>query len=241
MRRGRRRAARRDGRHDRARTTTDATGLYLFDRLNPGNYKVCFDAEHDPAGLRVHDKDAPRLDARQRLRRRRRRLHRHHGLAAGPARSGLGRRHLEDARPPPSGGGSSGAVSGKPKLALKKTGKPATVRAGERVHYTLDGLEHRQGDGEGRRGLRHAARRRDRHLDRRRQALGRRGVLDGGQPRQGREEAVRAHGEGRPHAARASSRTTPWRPPSNAPSAQAASSTNVTFPKDRHGVAGVTG
>ena len=27
----------------------------------------------------------------------------------------------------------------------------------------------------------------------------------------------------------------------NAPSAKAASSTNVTFPKDRHGVAGVTG
>ena len=78
-------------------TVTDANGLYLFDRLNPGTYHVCFDVAHDPRRLRADDAERERLDAGQRLGRRQRRLRRQHGARAGPARPRLGRRHLEDA------------------------------------------------------------------------------------------------------------------------------------------------
>jgi uncharacterized repeat protein (TIGR01451 family) len=37
----------------------------------------------------------------------------------------------------PSAGGSSGALSGQPRLSLKKTGTPSSVRAGDAMRYTL--------------------------------------------------------------------------------------------------------
>ena len=106
-------------------TTTDANGLYLFDRLNAGTYKRLLRRRDDPVRLRPHDEERPGLDARERLRRRRqtaaptRRCSRRvSATSTGTPASGRRR-----PRRPPAGG-SSGAVSGKPKLALKKIGKP---------------------------------------------------------------------------------------------------------------------
>ena len=88
-------------------TTTDANGLYLFDRLAGGRLPGLLRARHDPAGLRAHGQGRSRLDARERLRRRRRRLRRHHDAGPGPARPRLGRGHLEDPRSAPPSGGST--------------------------------------------------------------------------------------------------------------------------------------
>ena len=74
-------------------------------------------------------------------------------------------------------------------------------RRGDPLHARRH--ERRQGDRARREGLRHAARRPDGDLDRRRQALGRPGLLDGRRARQGQAPAVHAAREGRPDAARA--------------------------------------
>jgi uncharacterized repeat protein (TIGR01451 family) len=117
-------------------TTTDAKGFYLFDRLPPGTYRVCWMLGTLPPGYNVTTKDAPGST-------------RANGSDAGAdgctdlISLAPGQRDLDwdagiwKAPAPPSGGGSSGAVSGKPKLALKKTGKPAVVPAGSAVGYTL--------------------------------------------------------------------------------------------------------
>ena len=124
-----------------ATTTTDANGLYLFDRLDAGTYHVCFLLPTIPAGYMLTIKDAPAIDAGQRLRRRHGRLCRLDDARPRPARSRLGRGDLA---------GTAGAPvrpadlrrlvhqpSGKPKLQLTKVGRPGTVRAGGRVNYTL--------------------------------------------------------------------------------------------------------
>jgi uncharacterized repeat protein (TIGR01451 family) len=118
-----------------ARTGTDANGAYLFDRLPAGTYTVCFDVATIPAGYSITTENAPgstRAD----------------GSDAGTDGCAVstvlapGQRDLDwDAgiwKPsaPPSGG-SSGSTSGTPRLTLKKIGKPASVRAGGAIHYTL--------------------------------------------------------------------------------------------------------
>ena len=83
-----------------ATTTTDASGLYLFDRLNPGNYKVCFVPTTIPPGYVFTTKDAPGSTRANGSDAERDGCTDTISLAAGPARSGLGRRHLEDAASP---------------------------------------------------------------------------------------------------------------------------------------------
>ena len=226
-------------------TVTDASGLYLFDRLPAGTYSVCFEVGDAPVGLRAHHEGRARLDARQRLRRGRQRLHRQHDARRRASATWIGtpasgRRRLR--LPAASGRRLHAAPSpGKPKLALTKLGKPATVQAGENVRYTLVvknvGKAHRAQ----REGLRHAPGRRHGHLDRRRQALGRRGLLDGGHARQGQaasssRSTVKVDLTTRKRITNKAVATA-----SDAPSARAASSTNITLPKPRSGVAGVTG
>ena len=115
---------------------TDANGLYLFDRLPAGHLQRLLRGRHDPARLQPHDQGRDRLDARQRLRRGRRRLRRQHGAGARPARSGLGRRHLEDAAPP-SGGGSSTARSGQAEAGAEEDRQARDGARRRGVHYTL--------------------------------------------------------------------------------------------------------
>ncbi|HET6173830.1 MAG TPA: SdrD B-like domain-containing protein [Gaiellales bacterium] len=116
-------------------TVTDANGLYIFDRLPPGTYNVCFEVGTIPSGFSLTTKDASGST-------------RANGSDAGSDGCAVstvlapGQRDLDwDAgiwkAPPPSGGGTGPASPGKPKLSLKKAGKPATVRAGESIHYTL--------------------------------------------------------------------------------------------------------
>jgi len=122
-------------------TTTDANGLYLFDRLDAGTYHDCFLVPTIPAGYVLTIKDAPGST-------------RANGSDAGTDGCAVsttlapGQRDLDwdagiwQAPPapppaPPTSGGSSSGVSGKPKLQLTKVGRPGTVRAGELVNYTL--------------------------------------------------------------------------------------------------------
>src|SRR6185295_16371752 len=119
-----------------AHAVTDANGLYLFDRLPPGTYNVCFEVGTIPSGFGLTTKDAPGST-------------RANGSDAGADGCAIstvlapGQRDLDwDAgiwKAPASGGGSgpSTPAKGNPKLTLKKVGKPATVRAGEAIHYTL--------------------------------------------------------------------------------------------------------
>ena len=124
------------GRRHRRTTTTDAQRPVSVRSPQPGQLQVCFQAAHAALGLRLHAQGRARLDARKRL-------GRGHDGCTDTISLAAGQRDLDwdagiwKAPAPPSGGGSSGAVSGKPKLALKKTGKPATVRAGNSVRYTL--------------------------------------------------------------------------------------------------------
>ncbi len=122
-----------------ARTATDASGLYLFDRLPAGTYQICWEVGTIPAGYVITTKDASgatRADGSD-------------AATDGCAVTTVlapGQRDLDwDAgiwqtptppTPPPSGG-SSGSVPGKPKLSLTKGGKPGTVQAGGTVRYTL--------------------------------------------------------------------------------------------------------
>jgi uncharacterized repeat protein (TIGR01451 family) len=116
-------------------TVTDANGLYLFDRLNPGTYHVCFDVGTIPAGYVL---TTPNSSGSTRA----------NGSDAGSdgcAASTVlapGQRDLDwDAGvwKAPTGGTTptTPAKPGKPKLSLKKVGKPASVRAGNSIHYTL--------------------------------------------------------------------------------------------------------
>jgi uncharacterized repeat protein (TIGR01451 family) len=222
-----------------ATTSTNAAGLYLFDRLNPGNYKVCFVPGTIPSGYVFTTKDAPGST-------------RANGSDAGASGCtdtislAAGQRDLDwDAGiwktpAPPSGGGSSGTVSGKPKLALKKTGKPATVEAGNSLRYTLT--------------VSNVGKATARDLE----------VCDtlpsgvtvtstgGGKLADGVvcwTVGNLAKGKKRQFSLvvkvdvtqRSKLKNNAVATSSNAPSARAASSTSVTFPKNRHGVAGVTG
>jgi uncharacterized repeat protein (TIGR01451 family) len=118
-----------------AHAATDANGLYLFDRLPAGTYSVCFEVGTIPSGYSLTIKDASGST----------RANGSDAGADGCASSTVlapGQRDLDwDAgiwKPStPSSGGSSGAVSGKPRLALRKAGKPASVPAGETIRYTL--------------------------------------------------------------------------------------------------------
>ena len=155
----------------------------------PGQLQGLLRARHDPAGLRVHDsrthpaRRAPTAPTPAR--------------AAAPTPSAwprasaiwTGTRASGRRPPPPSGGGSSGAVSGQAQAGAEEDRQAGHGARRRRAALHADGLEHRQGDGEGRRGLRHAARGRDGDLDRRRHALGRRGLLDGREPRQGQRRS----------------------------------------------------
>jgi uncharacterized repeat protein (TIGR01451 family) len=116
-------------------TVTDANGLYLFDRLNAGSYHVCFDVATIPAGYALTTRNSNGST-------------RANGSDAGTdgcADSTVlaaGQRDLDwdagiwkaPATPP---GGTTPSSPGKPKLSLKKIGKPSSVRAGNAVHYTL--------------------------------------------------------------------------------------------------------
>jgi uncharacterized repeat protein (TIGR01451 family) len=121
------------------RAVTDANGLYLFDRLPPGEYRICFEVGTIPAGYGLTIRDASGAT-------------RANGSDAAPngcadsTTLAPGQRDLDwdagiwkapPSPPPPSTGGSSGVVSAKPKLKLTKVGKPGTVRAGGAVRYTL--------------------------------------------------------------------------------------------------------
>jgi uncharacterized repeat protein (TIGR01451 family) len=118
-----------------AHAATDANGLYLFDRLPAGTYSVCFEVGTIPSGYSLTIKDASGST----------RANGSDAGADGCTSSTVlapGQRDLDwDAgiwKPStPSSGGSSGAVSGKPRLALRKAGKPASVPAGETIRYTL--------------------------------------------------------------------------------------------------------
>jgi uncharacterized repeat protein (TIGR01451 family) len=112
-------------------TTTDANGLYLFDRLPAGGYRVCFDVATIPPGYTLTTKDASGST----------RANGSDAGADGCADSTTlapGQRDLDwDAgiwkAPAPGGPG----VPAKPKLVLSKVGRPGSVRAGELVRYTL--------------------------------------------------------------------------------------------------------
>ena len=116
-------------------TVTDANGLYLFDRLPAGTYNVCFDVATIPAGYSITTENAAGST-------------RANGSDAGTDGCAVstvlapGQRDLDwDAgiwKPSaPPGGGTSPSTPGKPRLTLKKIGKPASVRAGGTIHYLL--------------------------------------------------------------------------------------------------------
>jgi uncharacterized repeat protein (TIGR01451 family) len=118
-----------------ARATTDSSGLYLFDRLPAGTYQICFEVSTIPSGYVITTKDASGAT-------------RANGSDAGADGCAVttvlapGQRDLDwDAgiwkSPPPPTGGSSPTTPGKPKLTLTKRGKPGTVEAGGTVRYTL--------------------------------------------------------------------------------------------------------
>jgi uncharacterized repeat protein (TIGR01451 family) len=218
-------------------TTTDANGLYLFDRLPAGGYQVCFDLGTIPPGTTLTIRDAPGST-------------RANGSDAGADGCAVattlapGQRDLDwDAgiwKAPVSGGGPGPAANGKPKLTLTKIGRPGTVRAGQLVHYTLvvrnvgkanahdvkvcdtlpDGVTVTStGSGQLSGGV----------------VCWTLGLLPKGRHKQlGLVVKVDV-------TQRSKIRNTAVATSSDAPSARAASSTNITLPRSRHGVAGVTG
>ena len=192
-----------------AHAVTDANGLYLFDRLPPGTYNVCFELSTIPSGFSLTTKDSSGST-------------RANGSDAGADGCAVstvlapGQRDLDwDAgiwkASTPSNGGSSGAVSGQPRLSLKKKGKPAAVRAGDSIRYTLVVTNVGNATAHGVKVCDNLPEGLDRHVDRQRQALGRSGVLDGRSAREGQAPAVHAAREGRPDAAlaRRSTRRSP--------------------------------
>ena len=109
-------------------TVTDANGLYLFDRLPPGTYQVCFDASTLPAGYSFTTRDATGST-------------RANGSDAGTDGCAVttvlapGQHDLDwDAG---IWKATTGTKPGKPKLTLKKIGKPSSVQAGNAIHYSL--------------------------------------------------------------------------------------------------------
>ena len=219
-------------------TVTDANGLYLFDRLPAGTYSVCFDVATIPSGSSITTENAPGST-------------RANGSDAGANGCAVstvlapGQRDLDwDAgiwkAPAPPTGGSSGSKPGKPRLTLKKFGKPASVLAGGAIHYTLrvanvgkatahdvkvcdtlpDGLTVTQtGGGKLANGV----------------VCWSIGTLArGGQKSLYLLVTVDLTQRGR-------IKNTAVATASDAPRAGASSSTNVSAPKARHGVAGVTG
>jgi uncharacterized repeat protein (TIGR01451 family) len=221
-----------------AHAVTDAGGLYIFDRLPPGTYAVCFDVSTIPSGLSLTTRDASGST-------------RASGSDAGPDGCAVstvlapGQRDLDwDAgiwkAPPPSSGGSSTAVSGKPRLTLRKIGKPSSVRAGEALRYTLvvtnvgkatahdvkvcdslpDGLTVTSTGGGKLSGA---------------QVCWTIGVLAKGKHRQF-TLLVKVDLTQRARVVNKATASS-----SDAPPAGAASSTSITLPRNRHGVAGVTG
>ena len=221
-----------------AHAVTDANGLYLFDRLPPGTYNVCFELSTIPSGFSLTTKDSSGST-------------RANGSDAGADGCAVstvlapGQRDLDwDAgiwkAPIPSAGGSSGAVSGQPRLSLKKAGTPSSVRAGDAIRYTLvvtnvgnatahgvkvcdnlpDGLTVTS-TGSGK--LSGA------------QVCWTVGVLAKGKHRQF-TLLVKVDLTQRSRVVNKAIATA-----NDARSARAASSTSITLPRDRHGVAGVTG
>ncbi len=216
-------------------TTTDANGLYLFDRLPAGSYQVCFDIGTIPAGSTLTTRDATGST-------------RANGSDAGADGCAVattlapGQRDLDwDAgiwKAPASGGGNP--VPGKPKLSLTKVGRPGSVRAGELVHYTLVVKNIGKANA-------HDVRVCDTLPDGVTVTSTGGGKLSGGVvcwsfsllPK-GRSKqlglVVKVDVTQRTRI-----RNTAVATAGDAPSAHAASSTSVTLPRSRHGVAGVTG
>jgi uncharacterized repeat protein (TIGR01451 family) len=221
-----------------AHATTDAGGLYLFDRLPAGTYHVCFEVGTIPSGYALTTRDASGAT-------------RANGSDAGTdgcASSAVlapGQRDLDwDAgiwkAPPPSAGGSSGAVSGTPRLTLTKLGKPGSVRAGDLVSYTL--VVKNTG-----RATAHNVRVCDTLPAGVTVTSAGSGKLSGGVVCW--TVGILARGRRKQLALivkvdvtqRSRITNTAVATASDAPSARAASSTDITLPRSRHGVAGVTG
>ena len=224
-----------------AHAVTDANGLYLFDRLPPGTYNVCFEVGTIPSGFSLTTKDAPGST-------------RANGSDAGadgcavstvagarPARSRLGRGHLEGAAPPAAAAPRPRREAATRSSRCSKVGKPATVRAGEAIHYTL--VVTNVG-----KATAHGVKVCDTLPDGLTVTSTGGGKLSGAQvcwtvggAPQGQAPAVHAAREGRPDAARGRDRTRPWpRPTTRRPPAPRPRR-NITLPRSRHGVAGVTG
>ena len=140
-----------------AHAVTDANGLYLFDRLPPGTYNVCFEVGTIPAGYELTTKDSSGST----------RANGSDAAANGCAVSTVlapGQRDLDwDAgiwkTPKPPTGGSSGVRLGQAEAEAREV-RQARLRASRRqgpLHAR--GAKHRQGHGARRRGLRHAPRR----------------------------------------------------------------------------------
>jgi uncharacterized repeat protein (TIGR01451 family) len=125
-------------------TVTDTNGLYLFDRLNAGTYNVCFDVATIPAGYELTTMNSTGST----------RANGSDAAANGCAVVTVlapGQRDLDwDAgiwktASTPTGGTSpttssttpSTPATPKPRIALKKTSNPKSVRAGNAIHYTL--------------------------------------------------------------------------------------------------------
>jgi uncharacterized repeat protein (TIGR01451 family) len=116
---------------------TDANGLYLFDNLNAGTYRVCFDVATIPAGYEITPRNSPGST----------RANGSDAGADGCADSTVlapGQRDLDwdagiwkTATTPTGGTTPTSPASPKPKLSLKKVSNPKTVRAGNAIHYTL--------------------------------------------------------------------------------------------------------
>jgi uncharacterized repeat protein (TIGR01451 family) len=221
-----------------AHATTDASGLYLFDRLPPGTYRVCFEVGTIPSGYALTTKDASGAT----------RANGSDAGADGCASSTAlapGQRDLDwDAGiwkpPPPSAGGSSGAVSGTPRLTLTKVARPAIVRAGDAVNYTL--VVKNTG-----RATAHNVRVCDTLPAGVTVTSAGSGKLSGGVvcwtvgtlARGGRKQLALIVKIDLTQRARVTN--TAIATSSDAPSTRAASSTDVSLPRSRHGVAGVTG
>jgi uncharacterized repeat protein (TIGR01451 family) len=123
-------------------TVTDAAGLYLFDNLNAGTYHVCFDVATLPAGYELTPRNAGGST----------RANGSDAAANGCADATVlapGQRDLDwDAgiwkttatsgtSPSTSSTTPSTPAAPKPRISLKKTGTPKTVRAGKSIRYKL--------------------------------------------------------------------------------------------------------